>query len=134
MIRVRSLWLAALVACGGPSHPAPSFDAKQLAAELDHAMAEMAAIASDPGADCAAIVKRLGDAEQRARGPVERARQAQANPERAKQLTAALRAYDKPAAGRSDVIVGKLVVCYREHVELQDQIQHVVDSIPTPTP
>jgi hypothetical protein len=130
MIIVRSVAFVALVACGGPQH-AVSFDAKGLAAELDHAIAEMAAIVAAPGADCAVIVKRLGEAEERARGPVARAREAQADPDRAKQLTTAARAYDKVAVGRADAIAAKLAICFREHRELQDEIKRVVDSMPT---
>jgi hypothetical protein len=131
MILARSLCLFALVACGGQPHP-PAFDAKGLAAELDHALAEMAAIVSAPDSDCATIAKQISDAEQRARGPIEQAREAQKDPQRAEQLTSAMRAYDKTAAGRSDAIAAKLAICYREHGELQDQIKLVVDSMPTP--
>ena len=128
MTIVRSLGFAALVACGGQPHP-PAFDAKGLAAELDRAMAEMAAIVAARGGDCATITQQIGDAEQRARGPIERAREAQKDPDHAKQLTSAMRAYDK--AGRGDAIGLRLAICFREHRELQDQIKHVVDSMPT---
>ena len=128
--------LLGLAACGGSQRPRPApkpeFDAKALAAQLDAVMAEIEAATHTYEHDCATMVSELAKIETRARGPIDQARAAQQNPEHARALTSELRAYNQAAAGRSDVIAMHLAICYKQHPELDDQVQHVVDSMPTP--
>jgi hypothetical protein len=126
--------IVAVVACGGhphPNKPAPVFDAKRLAAELDHALEDMAAVVVAANGDCVRIVNGLGDAVDRARRPIDDARRARLDPDHAQQLKTELDAYKDVAARKGEAIGGMLGVCFREHHELQPQIQHVVDSLPT---
>ena len=126
---MRALILA-LAACGGAAHPKPAFDAKALAADLDRVMADMARAAQTDG-DCERLVHDLDAIVERGRDAIERAKQAQQDPVRAKQLTTELHAYDKIAAGRSDAIIAKVSVCVREHPELKDGFEAVFLSLPT---
>lgn len=126
-----------VAACGGsqkPASPPPKsqFDAKALAAQLDAVMSEIEAATHAYEHDCASMVSELAKIETRARGPIEEARAAQQNPEQARALTSELRTYNQAAAGRSDVIAMHLAICYKQHPELDEQVQHVVDSMPTP--
>ena len=120
-------------ACGGPPHPAapPPFDATRLAAELDAATRDMVAIAQHWQADCPRLLDELGGVEDRARRPVAEARAAEQDPDRAQQLTTAVRAYDRAADGRAQTIAMALAACWQQHVELRDRVQRVVDSMPT---
>ena len=128
--------LLCLAACGGSQHPRPApkpeFDAKALAAQLDAVMAEIEAATHAYEHDCAAMVSELAKIETRAQGPIQQARAAQQDPEHARALTSELRVYNQAAAGRSDVIAMHLAICYKQHPELDEQVQHVVDSMPTP--
>jgi len=125
--------VALAAACGGASHPAPppAFDAKQLAAALGGLVAEMAAAVKSAGDDCPRMVDELGAVLERGRGRLVEARAAQQDPDRAKQLTGELRAYDPAFARKGEAIGGMLGICYSQHPELQDRIKRVVDSIPT---
>jgi hypothetical protein len=137
MPSVRSILLVTLVACSGRSQPATTtkptvatFDAKALAAEINSLVSEMADAATAPNVECAAVVTKLAELEQHGRPVVERVRDAQLDPERAKELTRELHVYDRFAAGRSEAIARRLAICFQEHGELQDQIQQVVDAMP----
>jgi hypothetical protein len=128
--------LACVVACGGNAHPArptpQPFDAHQLASRLDAAMHEIETVTRTLEHDCGRMVAELARVEERARGPIEEARVARGDPERARALSTELRAYNDAAAGRSDVIALRLAICWKQHGELHDQVQRVVDSLPTP--
>jgi hypothetical protein len=128
--------VASLAACGGKAHPPPPgpppFDARQLAARLDAVMGEIETVTRTYEHDCQRMVSELAQVEDRARGPIDEARAARQVPERARALTAELRAYNDAAAGRSDVIALRLAICWKRHEELHDQVQRVVDSLPTP--
>jgi hypothetical protein len=118
----------ALAACGGHPHPAP-FDARGLAAEIDHIVGALADATAKHEADCPAMLDDIERILAAARGPIDQAKAAQQDPERAKQLTSAMRAYDD--RGRTDAIAIGLAVCFRQHRELQDRVQRIVDSMPT---
>ena len=132
------LAIAAVLAagCGGPPRPAtpppPAFDARGLAARLEAAMDEIEAATGAHAQACAAMADAVAAIEARARGPVDEARAAERDPEHARALTAALHAYDRAAAGRSDVIAMRLAICWQQHPELHDRLQQVVDAMPTP--
>lgn len=126
---MRALILAlAIAACGGQPHP-PAFDANGLAAELDHLVQAMADATAKDEADCPALLGDLEGILARGRGVIDRAKAAQGDPEHARELTSAMRAYGDH--GRSDAIAIGLAVCFRKHPELQDRVQRLVDSIPT---
>ena len=118
----------ALAACGGHPHP-PPFDAKGLAAAIDHIVGSMADATATYEADCPKLLDELERILVAARGTIDQAKSAQSDPEHAKQLTSAMRAYDDH--GRSDAIAIGLAVCFRQHRELQGRVQRVVDSMPT---
>jgi hypothetical protein len=122
---------AALAACGGSPHPraAPAFDASALAARIDRLLGDLAAAAERDQADCPRMLDDLEQILAAGRQPIDEVRAAEADPERARQLTTAMRAYDD--RGRSDAIAVGLAVCFRQHPELQDRVQRVVDSMPT---
>jgi hypothetical protein len=127
--------LAAQAACAShsqPRPPPPVFDARQLAARLDAVMAEIEATTRTYEHDCARMVGELARIENRAKAPIDEARAARQDPERAKQLTTELRTYDQAAAGRSKLIALRLAICWKRHGELHDDVQRVVDSMPTP--
>jgi hypothetical protein len=131
------IFLALLAACGGKTSPArapepPPFDAKQLAARLDAIMTEIETTSRTYEHDCVKMVGELARIEDRARAPIDEAREARKDPEHARQLTAELRTYNEAAAGRSDVIAMRLAICWKQHGELHDDVQRVVDSMPTP--
>jgi sirohydrochlorin ferrochelatase len=126
---MRALIVAlALAACGGHPHP-PPFDAKGLAAEIDRIVGSLADASAKHEADCPAMLDDIERILAAARGSIDEVKAAQKDPERAKQLTAAMRAYDD--RGRTDAIAIGLAVCFRQHRELQDRVQRVVDSMPT---
>jgi hypothetical protein len=120
--------VAILVACGGQPHP-PPFDARGLAAEIDHVIGSLADATSKHEADCPAMLDDIERILAAARGSIDQVKAAQKDPEHAKQLTSAMRAYDDH--GRTDAIAIGLAVCFRQHPELQDRVQRVVDSMPT---
>jgi len=122
-----------LSACGGHPHPTPPppFDAAGLAAELDRVMSDLAAATARLEGDCPRMLDEIERILVGAKDPIDRARAAEADPERAKQLTTAMRSYDDRARGRSDAIAIGLAVCFRQHRELQDRVQRVVDSMPS---
>jgi hypothetical protein len=122
------LFVLALAACGGHPHP-PPFDAKGLAAAIDHVLGSLASATATYEADCPKLLDELERILVAARGTIDQAKAAQADPEHAKELTSAMRAYDDH--GRSDAIAIGLAVCFRQHRELQERVQHVVDSMPT---
>lgn len=132
--------LGGSLGCGGPSrgtappgssHAQTSFDAKAIAAGLNALTSEMADAATAPDLECSALVTRIGEIEERGRPLVERAREAELDPEHAKQLTRELHVYDNLATGRSDAIARRLKICFSEHSELKQQIEQVVDALPT---
>jgi hypothetical protein len=134
---MRALLLAtSLTACGGKARPAPprppTFDARQLASRLDGIMREIETVTRTYEHDCPRMVSELAHVEDRARAPIDEARAARQDPERARALTLELRAYNDAATGRSDVIALRLAICWKQHGELHDQVQRVVDSLPTP--
>ena len=100
-----------------------------LAARIDRLLGDLAAATAQHEADCPRMLDELERILAGAQQPIDEARAAEADPELAKQLTTALRAYDDH--GRSDAIAVGLAVCFREHRELQDRVQRVVDSMPT---
>ena len=130
---MRTLILASLlVACGGHPHPQrPAFDADKLAADVDDVMAQLAtATARDPE-DCVRLLDDLERILAAARSIFDRVHAAEQDPEHARELTTAMHAYDHRAPDRSTDIATGLAVCFRTHRELQDRVQHVVDSMPT---
>lgn len=128
MQRVMVLALA-LAACGGHPHP-PPFDAKGLAAAIDHIVGSLADATATYEADCPKLLDELERILVAARGTIDQAKAAQADPDHAKQLTSAMRAYDDHGR-RSDAIAIGLAVCFRQHRELQERVERVVDSMPT---
>lgn len=102
---MKRLALVVLVACGGakptpaPQGP-PPFDADALAAELDGEMAEVARVLHDNREDCPRMAKELRAVFAKMTASFARAREAQQDPERARQLTTAMRAHDAVAAER----------------------------------
>ncbi|MDX2094081.1 MAG: hypothetical protein SFX73_39990 [Kofleriaceae bacterium] len=101
------LVLVLLVACGG-KQPAPEgsppFDAPALAAELDGELAEVARILHDHREDCPRMASELRAVFARMTASLARAREAQQDPERARQLTTAMRTYDAAAGARMQQI------------------------------
>jgi hypothetical protein len=128
---MRSVILAvALAACGGHPHPhPPPFDANALAARIDKVLGDLAAATAQYEADCPRMLDELERILDDARQPIADVRAAESDPEHARQLTTAMRAYDDH--GRSDAIAVGLAACFRVHRELQDRVQRVVDSMPT---
>lgn len=104
---MQRLALVLLVACAGakpaPKSP-PPFDAAGLAAQLDGEMAELARILHDHRADCPRMASELRALFAKMTASFARAREAQQDPERARQLTSAMRAYDQVAAERMQAI------------------------------
>lgn len=97
----RACALALLVACGGAHRPAtPAFDAPALAAELDAELAELARILHVRRDDCPTMARELRAVFARMRVSIAHAHEAQRDPERATQLTTAMRAYDARARER----------------------------------
>lgn len=125
---MRLIFALVLVACGGQPHP-PPFDAKGLAARIDHLLGALANATATDEADCPKLLDDLSQILANARGTLDEAKAAQNDPERAKQLTTAMRGYEDH--GRSDAIAIGLAVCFRQHPELQDRVKQVVDSMPT---
>lgn len=122
---------ALLVACGGHPHPAqpPAFDASGLAAEVDGVMGKLASTTARDQDDCPRLVDELDAVLVASRPTFDRVHAAEQDPEHARQLTTAMRPYQDQH--RSTDIAAALAVCFRTHGELQDKVQHVVDSMPT---
>ncbi len=122
---------ALLVACGGHPHPAqpPAFDAEKLAAEVNGVMARLADTTARAQDDCPRLVDDLDAVLVAARPTFDRVRAAEQVPEHARQLTTAMKPYQDEH--RSTDIAAALAVCFRTNPELQDKVQHVVDSMPT---
>ena len=131
---MRALIVASvLAACGGHPHPSqrPAFDAEKLAADVDGVMAQLATATARDQEDCVRLLDDLERILAAARPTFERVHAAEQDPENARQLTTAMHAYDQSAPDRSTDIATGLAVCFRTHRELQDRVQHVVDSMPT---
>jgi len=125
--------LALAAACGGQAHPAsPPFDAGKLAAAIDGVMADIEVASRDYDRDCPRAVHAIEQIEARAAEPIGALHAAERDRERAAELAQAMHGYDTAAAGRSEVIAMRLAICWKRHGELHDQLQHVVDSLPTP--
>lgn len=109
MIRVA---LVLLIACGGakPAPQPPKVDTRALAAELDAQMTEVAAIVHSRGDDCARMASELRAVFARMTISLDRARQAQQDPEVATQLTTDMRAYDEVSAKRVAAIEADFTV------------------------
>ncbi len=123
----------AAAGCGGSpaqhsAGPAP-FDAHALAAELDAEMAELAAIVHAHQGDCAQLAAAMRTLFVRMEASLARARAAQQDPDRAKQLTAALRAYDQRTAQHMAAIEADFTAdatCARDA-----QVREVLSTMPT---
>jgi hypothetical protein len=128
---MRSVILAlALAACGGHPHPhPPPFDAKGLAARIDKLLGDLAAATAQYEADCPRMLDEIERILRDAQQPIGDVKAAESDPDHARQLTTAMRAFDDH--GRSDAIAVGLAACFRLHAELQDRVQRVVDSMPT---
>lgn len=129
---MRAVALAAFViACGGHPHPAqpPAFDAEGLAADVNSVMTALADTTARDQDDCPRLVDDLDAILARSRPTFDRVHAAEQDPEHARQLTAAMKPYQDEH--RSTDIAAALAVCFRTHRELQDRVQHVVDSMPT---
>lgn len=88
-----------------PPEPSPTtLEPYALAAELDGQLAELAAIVHAHRADCPRLAAELRALFARMATTVQRARDAERDPELARQLTAALRTYDESAAARTTSI------------------------------
>lgn len=104
--------LVLLVACGGakPAPQAPKVDTRALAAELDAQLGEVAAIIHAHRTDCARMASDLRAVFARMTVSLDRARQAQQDPNVAKQLTTDMRAYDAVSAQRVAAIEADFTV------------------------
>ena len=133
--------LALLFACGGaavaPSAPAPGMDPgvstvpdpDALAAELDQRLAELAAIVHAHRTDCPRLAAELRAVVARMEVTVQRAREAQDDPSRARELTRALRSYDAIAAERTASIEADFAAdpsCIAD-----PEVRQVLGSMPT---
>lgn len=128
---MRAVAFALLVACGGHPHPAqpPAFDANGLAAEVDAVMGKLAGATARDQDDCPRLLDELDAILVASRPTFDRVHTAEQDPEHARELTSAMRPYQDQH--RSTDIAAALAVCFRAHRELQDKVQHVVDSMPT---
>lgn len=104
--------LVLLIACGGakPTPQPPKVDTRALAAELDVQMAEVAAIVHNRRDNCPRMASELRAVFARMTVSLDRARQAQQDPEVAKQLTTDMRAYDEVSAKRVAAIEADFTV------------------------
>jgi len=104
--------LVLLIACGGakPAPQPPQVDTRALAAELDAQMSEVAAIVHNRRDDCTRMASELRAVFARMTVSLDRARQAQQDPEVAKQLTTDMRAYDEVSAKRVAAIEADFTV------------------------
>jgi hypothetical protein len=109
---IRAVMLALVVGCGGakPAPQPPKLDTRALAAELDAQMGEVAAIIHDHRSDCPRMARELRAVFARMTVSLDRAREAQKNPEVAKQLTTDMRAYDAVSAQRVAAIEADFTV------------------------
>lgn len=128
---MRAVVFALLVACGGHPHPAqpPPFPADQLAAEVDGVMGKLADATARDQDNCPRLVDELDAILVSSRPTFDRVHAAEQDPEHARLLTSAMRPYQEEQ--RSTNIATALAACFRAHPELQDKVQHVVDSMPT---
>jgi len=128
---MRAIAFALLLACGGHPHPAqpPAFDASGLAADVDGVMGKLAGATARDQDDCPRLVDELDAILVASRPTFDRVHAAEQDPEHARALTTAMRPYQDQH--RSTDIAAALAVCFRTHSELQDKVQHVVDSMPT---
>ncbi|MBA3455961.1 MAG: hypothetical protein H0T42_22880 [Deltaproteobacteria bacterium] len=94
--------LVLLIACGGarPAPQPPKIDTRALAAELDAQLGEVASIIHTRRDDCPGMASELRALFVRMEASLARAREAQKDPELAKQLTTDMRAYDQASAQR----------------------------------
>lgn len=94
--------LVMLFACGGarPTPQPPKLDTRALAAELDAQLGEVAAIIHTRRDDCPRMASELRAVFARMEASLARAREAQQDPELAKQLTTDMRAFDQASAQR----------------------------------
>lgn len=108
----RSVVLALMLACGGakPAPQPPKLDTRALAAELDAQMGEVAAIVHSRRTDCPRMASELRAVFARMSVSLDRAREAQSDPELAKQLTTDMRAYDAISAKRVAAIEADFTV------------------------
>jgi len=107
-------WLTALALAGcgaaAPTTPSPPdegaarVDPHALAAELDQQLAELATIVRAHRGDCPRLAAELRALFTRMAITVQRARDAERDPELARQLTSAMRAYDRSSAERTAAI------------------------------
>lgn len=95
--------LVLLTACGGTQHPRSS-GMKELAAEIDAELAEVAKIIHDRRADCPRMAAEMKTLFVRMRVTIDRANEAQKDPALAKELTTEMRAYDDIAKKRDAAI------------------------------
>jgi hypothetical protein len=125
-----ALWIT-LVACGGHPHPAqpPAFDASGLAAQVDGVMSKLADTTARDQDDCPRLLDDLDAVLVASRPTFDRVHAAEQDPDHARELTTAMRPYQDQH--RSTDIAAALAVCFRTHRELQDKVQHIVDSMPT---
>ena len=122
---------ALLVACGGHPHPAqpPPFPAVQLAAEVDGVVGKLAHATARDQDDCPHLLDELDAILVASRPTFDRVHAAEQDPEHARLLTSAMRPYHEEQ--RTTDIATALAACFRAHPELQDKVQHVVDSMPS---
>lgn len=128
---MRALVLVAALGCGGSQRPAgpPPFDAEALATELATEMAELAAIVHTHRADCPRMAAAMRALFPRMEASLERARQAQKDPERARQLTSAMRTYDQRTAEHMASIEADFTAdstCARD-----ERVREVLSTMPT---
>lgn len=125
------VFAAVLVACGGHPHPAqpPPFPAEQLAAEVDGVMGKLAKATARDQDDCPHLLDELDGILVASRPTFDRVHTAEQDPEHARLLTSAMRSYQDQQ--RTTDIATALAACFRAHPELQDKVQHVVDSMPS---
>jgi hypothetical protein len=100
-VQVRIALVAMLAACGGGQHAdKPRVDTAGIAAEIDREQSELALILHRDRADCPALAANLRSLFPRLSAALQRAKDAQRDPEIAKQLTTDLRRYDADARQR----------------------------------
>lgn len=96
----------ALAACGGsrPTPKQPAVDTASLAAEIDAEQAELVTILQRDRADCAALATSLRTLFAKMTTSFARAKELQADPAVARQLTSDMKRYDAAAARRTAAI------------------------------
>jgi hypothetical protein len=131
MTRLSACALVVAVACGGAQRPSPppKIDTAALAAELDTEMSEVAQIIHTHREQCPQLASELLRVFKRMRASIDRAHEAQQDPELAKALTAQMRTYDGLAAQRTAQIDADLTPdspCVRD-----PHVREVLMSMPT---